>query len=428
MMDRDSKGRFEKGREESPEERIKRINASRDAWKSRDDYIGDIKNLCPHIYTVWRGIRFTKKAKKIGCSKEWEDFRTFFNDVYPSYQDGLLFRRPDVSRPYSKDNFIWVTKEDEAAFRSNSVYLTFNGETFLLKDWAEKLNLSLAGLRLRYHRYKDTYSSEEILFGRRATQTSSEKAKSVTESESLTYNGETLSLKDWANRLNISLAGLRFRYYHYNDIHSAEEILFGRRMKRGSKKAKGITDPNVKVRAKASTMISAYKNKDKKMGVSICDMDIEWMVLNILTKPCIYCGDTYRIGADRIENTEGHTKKNVVPCCYECNCARNANFTFEEMKIIGQAIRQVKESRDVEKKDPTTLIESSLIVHNPSEVRWGEMKVYQYDLDWNLIKVYDSIKQAAMETGFETKGIGAACNGRDYKKEHKYRGYRWEHK
>ena len=195
-----------------------------------------------------------------------------------------------------------------------------------------------------------------------------------------------------------------------------------KKVQRGSKKAKDVTDENVNVRAKASKMISAYKNKDKKMGVSICDMDIEWMVLHILTKPCIYCGDTYRIGADRIDNTEGHTKANVVPCCYECNCARNANFSFEEMRILGKTIEKIKQSRGVEKKNPESNVKKNL------KVQWGKMKVYQYDLNWNLIRIFDSIKQAAEDTGFNTKGIGAACNGRDYKKEHKYRGYLWEHK
>ncbi len=60
-----------------------------------------------------------------------------------------------------------------------------------------------------------------------------------------------------------------------------------------------------------------------------------------------YCGDTNRIGLDRIDNSKGHTKDNTVPCCYECNCARNNNFSFEEMKILGKTIKQIKESRKI---------------------------------------------------------------------------------
>ena len=367
MGNRDNLGRFEKGHIESPEEKVKRINASRNAWKNRENYIGDIKEKCPHLYTVWRGIRFTQKGKKIGCSKEWENYRNFFNDVYPSYQDGLLFRRPDINKPYSKDNFIWLKKDDEAMFKSRSIYLTYEGETLLLKDWADKLGLSLAGLRIRYHQHKNDYSVEEILFGKTAL--------------------------------------------------------------RGSKKAKDITDENVNIRAKASKMISAYKNKDRKMGVSVCDMDINWVILNILTKPCVYCGDTYRIGADRINNTKGHTKDNVIPCCYDCNCARNDNFSFAEMKILGNTIKKIKQKRQAKREIlADEKIERSLSVKNPTEVRWGNKKVFQYNLEWKLLKTFDSIKQAAQETGYNVKGISAACNGKDYKKEHKYKGYRWEHK
>lgn len=41
----------------------------------------------------------------------------------------------------------------------------------------------------------------------------------------------------------------------------------------------------------------------------------------------------------------GHLKSNVVPCCYECNCARNRNFTFDEMKELGLTIKEIKQKR-----------------------------------------------------------------------------------
>ena len=361
MKGRDEKGRFEKGHTETPEEKLKRIESSRISWKSRPDYIGDLLQKCPYLYNVWRGIRFTEKGKRNGCSVEWHNFRTFFNDVFPTYKKGLKFRRPDVSMPYSKDNFLWVSNDNESVFKSRNIMLSYKGETLLLKDWADKFNLSLAGLRIRYHRHKDEYS--------------------------------------------------------------VEEILFGRKKQRGTKRPKDIGDRNVNIRAKASKMISSYKHKDKINGVSICDMDINWMILNILTKPCVYCGDINRVGADRIDNKKGHTKDNVVPCCYECNCAKNANFSFDEMKIIGKAIAGVKKQR--EKKEKCHIdIQNALYPKIPSKIRW-QRNIYQYDENNNVINIFESIKDAAIKTGFKEKGIGAACNGKDYGRIHKYRGFYW---
>lgn len=92
-------------------------------------------------------------------------------------------------------------------------------------------------------------------------------------------------------------------------------------------------------------MISAYKSKDVKNGTTVCDIDIDWMIANITTKPCVYCGDTHRVGCDRIDNSKGHTKDNVVPCCFDCNCARNNNFTYEEMLVLGKTIAEIKNMR-----------------------------------------------------------------------------------
>lgn len=280
MSDRDNKGRFQNGYSKSIEDKIKRMYALQESWKSRKDYIGDIKEECPRIYNSWRAIMFTKKGKQAGVSEEWKSFRAFYKDVRASYDKGKVFRRLDSTKPYSKDNFIWVTTEEAQLLKSNLITLTYNGKTMYLKEWADELNISLQGLRIRYHR---------------------------------------------RNKLN----------------YTTEEILFGRKKNRGSKSVKDSDN----IRAKASKMISSYKHKDRLNNTSICDIDIDWMIENIITKPCYYCGDTHRIGCDRIDNSKGHTKDNVIPCCYDCNCARNNNFSVEEMKVIGKAIKQVKENR-----------------------------------------------------------------------------------
>lgn len=94
-----------------------------------------------------------------------------------------------------------------------------------------------------------------------------------------------------------------------------------------------------------------YTEKGRKAGV-VNDWrkfpvfyERDWFVKNILKSQCIYCGSKEKLGCDRIDNSKGHTYDNVVPCCYVCNCARNNNFSFDEMKILGKTIKKIMEDR-----------------------------------------------------------------------------------
>ena len=284
-MERNTKGQFTKGSVRTTEEELKRIQGMKDAWKSRNDYIGDIVNEYPKIYNSWRSFMFTDKGKKIGHSEEWSDFRTFYNDVVSTYEQGKVFRRLDISKPFSKENFIWITPEDAKNLpKSTTIYIEFNDEKHTIKEWSKIIGVTESAIKNRYYKHKNDFT--------------------------------------------------------------VEEILYGHRKKRGAKQVKDITEiDSDKIRAKASKIISSYNAKDIANGFGKSNLTIDWLINNILTKSCVYCGDTYRIGCDRIDNNLGHNKENVVPCCIECNTARNNYFSHEEMKILGQTIKQIKEQR-----------------------------------------------------------------------------------
>ena len=276
-------GQFVQGRQETAEEKIKRIKAAQEAWKSREDYIGDIREECPKIYNSWRAIKFTEKGKKAGNSEEWDNFRNFYNDVRPTYTEGLSLHRKDTAKQWSKDNFMWINKADFALSRQTAI-IQYNNQNYTLREASEVFGIPFNSIKNRYYKHSKDYTPEEIIFGKKRKR----KDKSV---------------KDWRE------------------------------------------SPDT-IRSKASKMISTYKCKDKKMGFEkVCDITVDWMIDNIIMKPCIYCGDITRVGCDRINNDLGHTMDNVVPCCYDCNCARNNNFTYEEMFILGKTIRQIKNNR-----------------------------------------------------------------------------------
>lgn len=290
MNNKDENGRFTKGYKPTAEEQVKKSESLKRQWKERDNYVGDIINEKPYIYNSWRSFRFSRKGKNIGCSKEWENFQIFYNDVRPSYVDGYTLQRKNKSKPFSKDNFIWMSKEDASLINSpKPVFIEFENKKLSLKEWSYELEIPYYSIKARYYRHKDDWSVKDILFGKQ-------------------INRKSKSKRD------------------YRELSDEE-----------------------KIRAKASKMISSYRIKDRKRGFETPDYDISWFIENILTKTCVYCGDDKRIGADRIDNDKGHIKANIVPCCVECNTARSDLFTFEEMKMLGKAIRNIKNMRNKEK-------------------------------------------------------------------------------
>jgi hypothetical protein len=93
----------------------------------------------------------------------------------------------------------------------------------------------------------------------------------------------------------------------------------------------------------------------------------------LLKEPCDYCGlpqdpaDT-GIGLDRLNNHIGYHIDNVVSCCPVCNMIRNNVFTPDEMKIIGVAVRSIKQSREIHFRPKVYKTESAddYTVANPS--------------------------------------------------------------
>lgn len=99
---------------------------------------------------------------------------------------------------------------------------------------------------------------------------------------------------------------------------------------------------NTSFEGRIAHQLSAYRKIDKTKGF-ICDLSKDDLRI-VKESDCSYCGFP-ATGFDRVDNSKGHSKDNVVPCCKECNVARMDNFTFDEMKVIGLTIRSVKLQR-----------------------------------------------------------------------------------
>lgn len=72
---------------------------------------------------------------------------------------------------------------------------------------------------------------------------------------------------------------------------------------------------------RAANLLAGYISSDKIYKRGKGDLTAQWILDNILSKPCAHCGleDWTKIGCNRLDNSKPHTKDNVEPCCTECN-------------------------------------------------------------------------------------------------------------
>lgn len=94
---------------------------------------------------------------------------------------------------------------------------------------------------------------------------------------------------------------------------------------------------------RAMKLINNYKRKDKLQGRGVCTLTPQWIVNNIFSSKCIYCGcsDWKQLGCDRIDNTKPHTEDNVVCSCWNCNNERNQIAFGDYLQQKGNGVIRV---------------------------------------------------------------------------------------
>ena len=89
---------------------------------------------------------------------------------------------------------------------------------------------------------------------------------------------------------------------------------------------------------RARILLGGYKQSDNLYNRGECTLTDDWIVQNIFSKPCHYCGrtDWHELGCDRKDSSLPHTPDNVVPCCNACNCKKGVTPYNEYMRLIGK--------------------------------------------------------------------------------------------
>ena len=83
-------------------------------------------------------------GRGISVCDEWIDsYEAFYKWAISSgYQPGLTIERIDNEKGYSPENCRWATKAEQTRNRRSVIWITYNGKTQCMEDWAKELGIS----------------------------------------------------------------------------------------------------------------------------------------------------------------------------------------------------------------------------------------------------------------------------------------------
>lgn len=119
------------------------------------------------LYSIWCSMKrrcYNKNSgayknygeRGIRVCKQWiNDFRTFEKWALKNgYNDDLTIDRIDNNGNYEPSNCRWITRAEQNRNKRNNVYITYNGNKILLKDYAKENNIDYKYLHSKYLRNK----------------------------------------------------------------------------------------------------------------------------------------------------------------------------------------------------------------------------------------------------------------------------------
>lgn len=102
-------------------------------------------------------------GRGIAVSKEWKRFIHFYRDMGDRPSSKHTLERRDNNKGYSKENCYWATTKQQSLNRRSNKVVSYNGQSLSLREWADLLNINYVTLVSRFRR-GDT--AESALDGR----------------------------------------------------------------------------------------------------------------------------------------------------------------------------------------------------------------------------------------------------------------------
>jgi hypothetical protein len=98
-------------------------------------------------------------GRGIKICERWKKFENFYEDMGDK-PPGMTIDRIDNDGDYSPSNCRWVTSKEQSRNKRSNVWVTFNGKTMTVADWARETGLRAEKIR---YRLKAGWPTEKVL-------------------------------------------------------------------------------------------------------------------------------------------------------------------------------------------------------------------------------------------------------------------------
>lgn len=156
-------------------------------------------------------------GRGIKVCERWRMFENFLADMGPR-PEGTTLDRSDNDGDYEPGNCVWATRTAQSRNRRSNKMITYQGVTLCVTDWAKRQGIPKQCLQDRLWRGWPVEHALTLL----ANPHNSVKQREHGLHTTLTYNGTTLSVPDWAARQGLTRSCL---YYRLGKGWSAKDAL-----------------------------------------------------------------------------------------------------------------------------------------------------------------------------------------------------------
>lgn len=143
-------------------------------------------------------------GRGVEVCQQWADAFEVFRDAIGEPPPGTTLDRIDNNKGYEPGNVRWASKKEQANNRSTNIRITWQGQTLTLSEWAETLEYKYG---LLMSRWKNGKRGEELF------------ALPIRHrNKAVTFAGETKTLAKWAADSGVPYITIYWRHVHGKDL------------------------------------------------------------------------------------------------------------------------------------------------------------------------------------------------------------------